>query len=268
MPGSTASKAFRFGLPPSLGAGVAERSLRLERVLAGRLGRVVEIVVAPSYEVLAKDLLSGRTDASWAPPFVCARVEAMGVRILTRGVRRGNSVYRAALVGKASAKLTPNSLQGKTALWIDRDSVAGYLLPMAFLRSKSLEPGKLLGRQDFVGSYKAALEGILECRGDLTGIFAASNASRPEHTGIDDVLPGKSSLFSLIAVTDEAPNDGVAVSMAAEGELVATLERVLLTLHETTEGAGLLKELFNAERFEVAPRLGYRALYRVALASL
>jgi phosphonate transport system substrate-binding protein len=30
----------------------------------------------------------------------------------------------------------------------------------------------------------------------------------------------------------------------------------------------LLKDIFNADRFEPAPRMGYRALYRVALASL
>ena len=41
-----------------------------------------------------------------------------------------------------------------------------------------------------------------------------------------------------------------------------------MRLHATEEGKQLLEQCFHAERFELAPRMGYRALYRVALASL
>ncbi|NOK10904.1 PhnD/SsuA/transferrin family substrate-binding protein, partial [Corallococcus exercitus] len=93
--------SFRFGLPPSLGSETArERAERLASFLQRALGKLVEVSVATSYETLAKDLLSGRADAAWAPPFVCARMEAMGVRVLARGVRRGMSSYRSALVGR------------------------------------------------------------------------------------------------------------------------------------------------------------------------
>jgi phosphonate transport system substrate-binding protein len=51
-------------------------------------------------------------------------------------------------------------------------------------------------------------------------------------------------------------------------ELASQLERALLGLHENEEGRRLLEDIFTAERFEPAPRMGYRALYRVALASL
>jgi phosphonate transport system substrate-binding protein len=51
-------------------------------------------------------------------------------------------------------------------------------------------------------------------------------------------------------------------------ELVGQLEHALLGLHERPEGLRLLGDIFKAERFEPAPRMGYRALYRVALASL
>jgi phosphonate transport system substrate-binding protein len=72
----------------------------------------------------------------------------------------------------------------------------------------------------------------------------------------------------VVAFTDESPNDGVAVSMAVPAPTVLELEKVLLEMPGSDEGKGLLKDLFNAEAFEVAPRMGYRALYRVALASL
>jgi phosphonate transport system substrate-binding protein len=50
--------------------------------------------------------------------------------------------------------------------------------------------------------------------------------------------------------------------------MVTNLEKALLTLHQTTEGQAVLKDCFHAEKFEVSPRMSYRALYRVALASL
>src|SRR6185369_2058104 len=115
----------------------------------------------PSYESLAKDLLSGKVDAAWAPPFVCARIEAMGVRVLVRGVRHGASSYRAALICRAESPLTIDTLGGRAAVWTDRDSVGGYLLAMALLRGKGLDPNKLFPKQEFAGSYKAALEAVL-----------------------------------------------------------------------------------------------------------
>ena len=56
--------------------------------------------------------------------------------------------------------------------------------------------------------------------------------------------------------------------MSASAALVTDLERTLLGLHEVPQGPDILKDMFHAEKFEVAQRMGYRALYRVALASL
>ncbi len=259
----------RFALPPSLGESEAKTHAgRLEALFQTGLGRRTEVVVAPSYEALAKDLLSGKVDAAWAPPFVCARIEAMGVRVLVRGVRDGASSYRAALVCKASAPLTLEQLGGKTAVWTDRDSVGGYLLPMAFMRGKGLDPNKLFAKQELVGSYKAAIEAVLSGAAHVTSIFATAGKDGQGKPGVDQVLPGREKELHVIAFTDESPNDGVAVSMSVPSALVMDLEKMLLAMHETPSGAQILKETFHAEKFEVAQRMGYRALYRVALASL
>ncbi len=259
----------RFALPSSLGPDIDRRAARLQFYLRGALGKDIELVVAPTYEQLARDLLSGRVDAAWAPPFVCARIEAMGVRVLVRGVRNGASTYRAALVCRKDSPLTLETLSGTPAAWSDRDSVGGYLLALASVREKGLDPSKAFGKQDFVGSYKAALEAVLDRKADVTSVFAPSvKAGLGDRTGIGEVLPGREGEFRVLFFTDEAPNDGVAVAMNAPATLVAELEKALLSLHGTEEGKLLLEQCFHAERFETAPRMGYRALYRVALASL
>lgn len=258
--------SVRFVLPPSVGQEAAgARAQQLQSYLNRALGKHTEVVVATSYESLAKDLLSGKVDAAWAPPFVCARIEAMGIRVLVRGVRNGMSTYRGALVCRASAPLTLDTLQGKVAAWSDRDSVGGYLLAIAHLKGKGLEPSKLFAQQRFSGSYRAALDEVLAGKADVTSVFAPPDA---ETTGLDELVPGRVNELKVIAFTEESPNDGVAVSMNASTTLVTELERTLLGLHSVPEGLQILRDTFHAERFEVAQRMGYRALYRVALASL
>lgn len=262
--------AFRFGLPPSLGnAPALERAEPLHAFLSRALGRKVELSVAASYEALAKELLAGRADAIWAPPFVCARVEALGVRVLARGVRLGRSSYRAALVSRADSGLSVERLQGARVAWVDRDSVGGYLLPAAFLKARGLEPARIFSSQLFMGSYRAALEAVHEGTADVASVFCPPESTGLTHAdGVEVVLPGHRDAFSLLAYTEEAPNDGVPVGMGVAPELVGLLERAFLGLHEREDGRRLLEDLFVADRFEPAPRMGYRALYRVALASL
>ncbi|MBM7113909.1 phosphate/phosphite/phosphonate ABC transporter substrate-binding protein [Archangium primigenium] len=269
-PPHPARVSFRFGLPPSLGSGPArERAEALTAFLARALHRKVEVGVAASYEALTKDLLAGRADAVWAPPFVCARMEAMGVRVLARGVRRGRSSYRSALVVRAGSGLTLATLQGRRMAWVDRDSVGGYLLPAAYLKAQGLEPARVFSAQQFTGSYQAALAAVREGTADVASVFCPPESTGLVYSdGVEVVLPGQGGAFDLLAYTEEAPNDGVPVGMSVAADVAALLERAFLTLHERADGQRLLEEIFTAERFEPAPRMGYRALYRVALASL
>lgn len=260
---------LRFALPSSLGPEASVRAQQLQRYLADSLGKDAEVIVPASYEQLAKELLAGRLDAAWAPPFVCARIEAMGVRVLVRGVRNGASTYRAALVKKKGAAVTMQTLAGTAVAWSDRDSVGGYLLPMAFLREKGVDPAKTFFRQEFLGSYRAALEAVFSGKADLTSVFAPSaKAGLGEATGIGELWPGHEADFAPLAFTDDAPNDGIAVSMNTPAAVVNELERALLDMHQADAGSKVLSDCFHAERFEAAPRMGYRALYRVALASI
>jgi phosphonate transport system substrate-binding protein len=261
---------MRFLLPPSLGPEAAsERAARLQAALRERLGDGALVRVAPGYDALAKDLLAGRVDAAWAPPFVCARVESLGAKVAVRGVRDGAATYRAALVCREDRPVGLGELDGKRVAWVDRDSTSGYLLPMALLKARGVDPAKTFFQQLFTGSYRAALEAVAEGRADLASVFAPSaRPGREGETGVAQVVPELASRFSLVAFTDDAPNDGVCVSPAGSPEIAAEVERFLLSLHESEAGTRLLGDVFNLERFEPAPKMAYRALYRVALATL
>lgn len=269
MPSKTPRSNVRFAMPSSLGSETSAQALQLQAHLSAALGRETEVVLPATYEQLARDLLSGKVDAAWAPPFVCARIEAMGVRVLVRGVRDGASAYRAAILTRKDSNVTLDTLKGTTAAWNDRDSVGGFLLPMAFLRERGLDPAKTFHAQEFVGNYRNALEAVLDGKADVTSIFApTAREGHPPVTGLAQLWPEKETSFRVLGFTEEAPNDGVAVSMGAASATVTELEKTLLSMHLTQAGAMVLKDCFHADRFELAPRMGYRALYRVALASL
>lgn len=268
---STQPESIRMVLPPSMGVAVLEDNApRIESVLGRALGKPVEVGVATSYDALATDVQSGKYQVAWAPPFVCARLEAGGARVLLRGVRRGTATYRAALVCKAGAGLTLQKLQGTTVAWIDQDSTAGYLLPVVFLKSQKLDPAKLFAKQLFTHSYKAGAEAVLAGQADVTSVFAApaSVAGADFRTWLGDVAPGHEHELDLVAYTDEAPNDGVVVHASLPAETAQALEKAMMGLKGSPIGDKVLKELFRADGFEAAPRGAYRALYRLALTSL
>jgi phosphonate transport system substrate-binding protein len=111
---------------------------------------------------------------------------------------------------------------------------------------------------------------VLSGAADVAGVFCPPASTGLSYTaGVEKVLGSRADdKFELIAYTEEAPNDGVPVAMSVPPQLVSTLESTLLGLESSPEGQELLKKVFSADRFEPAPRMGYRALYRVALASL
>ena len=265
-----ARHSFRFGLPSSLGANIARvRADRLENLLSPHIGKLVQVQIAASYDALAKDLQEGRLDAVWAPPFVCARLESQNLRVLVRGVRKGASTYRSALVARTGSGLTLEKLQGTRAAWVDRDAVAGFLLPLALLKGRKLEPAKLFASQAFVGSYRTALEAVLENKADVAGVFCPpASASAGVESSIEQLLPGKARAFETVATTEESPNDGVCLAANVTPEAASALEAAFIDMQKSPDGQHILREVFAVDGFEPAPKMGYRALYRVALSTL
>lgn len=268
MPPSVRSDVLRFALPPSLGTAEAlTRARGFGDHLADKVGTAVSVVVAPNYATLQSMVIDGVVHVAWAPPFVCARLELKGLRVAVRGSRAGATSYRAALVCRKNARheLTALSLRGLGAAWVDKDSVGGYLLAAALLKTKGIDPGSVFREQRFLGSYREALRAVLEERLDVSSVFAAPDGTASE--GITETLPGHADDFGVVAYTAESPNDGVVLSAALSQRLGAAVSSALLEMHSTPEGVNLLKRTFRIDKFDAAPPGSYRSLYRLALGS-
>jgi ABC-type phosphate/phosphonate transport system substrate-binding protein len=260
--------AFRFGLPSSLPVAPAPGATgRLTRVLSGIVGRQVTVVQCPDYDALTDAIRRGDVDAAWAPPLVAARAEALGARMLVRPVRRGSVRSRSALLVRTDSPLQLETLGGTTAGWVDRASLAGHLLPMAWLRERGLEPGRLFGQQLFLGSYQACLEALLGGEADVAPLFAPPEGHDLRQV-VEEVVPGRAADIRVLACTMPALHDAWLVAPHVMLPEALRLERGLLCMRELPEGTALLRDVVRAERLERAPELGHREVFGRSLSDV
>jgi phosphonate transport system substrate-binding protein len=259
---------FRLGIPPSVGLAARDtRLIELERVLSASLESTVIAVLATSYQDLARGTQLGDVDAAWAPPFVAARLETLGLSVLIRGVRQGSSLYRSALVAREAGPGVA-WLRGKRAVWVDQDSVSGYLLPLSFLKGQGFVP-KDFAAQSFAGSFVSAAEKVLANGADYTAVFAAPEGVRWQGaTALDELAPLLAPKLHVVAYTEAVPSSGLVIGPRSDALKVAKLRTGLEALQRQLKGMQLLESLFHIDGFEPAPKMGYRALYRLAITSL
>lgn len=242
--------------------GLFERVRLLREALSDLMIVDVDVTVSQTYESLARNLLSGAVDAAHAPPFICASIEPRGIQIVARAVRHGRATYGSALVKKKGADVSLTKTKALRLAWVDRRSVAGYLLPVAHLRTaRRLDTERHFASQEFYGSYPAALIAVLEGKADIAAVHVQKG--KPE-TLVEalKIHGGKNAAeFELVEVTDEVPGDGIAVGNKEHADKVRD---AFCHLQKEALGKRLLTDVFIAEKFEPATPNGYRALYAVA----
>lgn len=239
-------------MPPSPSIDAARaRTAPILSALAAR-GVPVELVFAASYDELGERLLAGALDAAWAPPIVCARVEAAGGVTVLRAVRGGSTSYRAALVCRAGDPVDLARHQELVAGWTDENSAAGYLLARSWLAGRGIDAVKGFKRALFLGNYESALRAIADGRADLGSMFA-SVPGAPPHTTLDEVDDGLRARLHVVAYTAETQTDGVVLPPTAPP---GTLERLLAGLQALTAdapGASALRQLLGCEELRAVP---------------
>ncbi|MBU8898520.1 sensor histidine kinase [Corallococcus sp. H22C18031201] len=240
---------IRFVLFPSLGE--VREHVRVDlfgRALSERLGRKVVVEFAPTYELLESELVAGRVDMAWATAEQCTAFESRG-RAVLRAVRSGSWSYHSSLVCRADEPLTLASLKGKRAAWVAPRSTGGHLLAVAHLRAQGLEPDTLFAEQRFVGTYRRALNAVLDGEADVAATFSnhpdehAMRATLATYVGRDErrLLP-----FSFTGAT---LSDGIILTRRLSATDAAALESILTRMN--TDGAGLemLMGPFRVEGF-------------------
>jgi class 3 adenylate cyclase/ABC-type phosphate/phosphonate transport system substrate-binding protein/tetratricopeptide (TPR) repeat protein len=241
---------MRFVFPASLGP---ERATRQAVLLKEWLAPLfsdrfdVEVVAVEGYAALGRELLSGRALLGWAPPVVAARVELYGGHGLLRPVRLGGEGHRSALVCRRDAAFDLDHLVALKAVWADRDSAAGYLLPRAWVRSHGHDPDQAFAEERFAGSYRAALDEVLAGRADLTALFALPGDAPLAVPTLQELPAEARAQLQVLAFTGPAPSDELVAGPGVDGRLRELLQRRLLEVSQTAASREVLKQVFDAE---------------------
>jgi phosphonate transport system substrate-binding protein len=119
-----------------------------------------------------------------------------------------------------------------------------------------------LGGETFSGSYEASLQEVLTGSADLAAVWASPVSVPSLRTAADDLPGDRASRLRVVALTGECPNDGVVLSPHIDPGVAAQLERAFLTMTDSPGGQLTLSSVFDAERFERAPRGSYRRAYQ------
>ncbi|HSP78509.1 MAG TPA: PhnD/SsuA/transferrin family substrate-binding protein [Myxococcaceae bacterium] len=244
---------IRFLLKPTL-EGVKEhvRAELFSRALSQRLGRPVVVEIAPSDEALERELLEERVDLAWGTSEQCTAFEPR-TRAVLRAVRSGRWSYHAALVCRADAPLTLETLRGTRAAWVDAHSTGGYLLPVRHLLARGQPPAELFSEERFLGSYRQALLAVLAGEADVAAIYTSHPEENTVRAWLAEHVGFEERRLTPFAFTEPTLSDGLIITRRLPEAEAATLVSLLTSL--ASEGAGLepLRGLFDSEGFVLAP---------------
>jgi phosphonate transport system substrate-binding protein len=223
------------------------------RALAAATGLDVTGIGLWHYHRLLEAMEMGDVDLAWLPPILAAQAAYDGRAVpLAVPVRGGVSSYSTALfVPERSPVRSPHELAGARAAWVDRQSVSGYLLIRAHLRSLGIVPERVFASDRFLGSHEAVVRAVLEDAADVGATFIHLD-ERPGRREQRILRAGwGDAKVRVIAHAGPIPSDVVAASARlGAGEVRLVQEALLQGRHAALRGASLA--LTGADVF-VAP---------------
>jgi phosphonate transport system substrate-binding protein len=208
----------------------------------------VEMHVAESYGALTEDFRAGRVDAAWAPPLVCAQVEAEGGRRLVQFERGGSTSFRSAFVCRAAQPVKLDALDHVSVAWVARESTSGYLLPRQHLERQGVELSRAFGDELFAGSFSAALEALIAGKVQLATVYASPANAAVTRSGLDTLPASLRGELQIIGYSDEAPNDAIVASSSMPEAMFQLMRARFTTSHEDPAARDGLKAIFEADR--------------------
>ena len=195
------------------------------RALAAATGLDVTGVGLWHYHRLLDAMDVGDVDVAWLPPILAAQAAHDGrATPLVVPVRGGAPSYSTALfVRESSDVYSPGDLVGARAAWVDRQSVSGYLLIRAHLRSIGIMPERAFAGDRFLGSHEAVVRAVLDDNADVGATFIHLD-ERPGRRNPRILRAGwGAATVRVIAQAGPIPSDVVAASArlgAPEAKLV------------------------------------------------
>jgi phosphonate transport system substrate-binding protein len=128
--------------------------------------------IMTSYRELAASLERSEVGLAWLPPIPTLELDARHTTtVLAIPARNGLTTYHSALIVRRGGPRTIAELRGRRAVWVQRDSAAGYLVPRMHLAGQGIDVFHYFSRELFVHSHPAVIESVVNGEADVGATY-------------------------------------------------------------------------------------------------
>ncbi|MFC1524662.1 phosphate/phosphite/phosphonate ABC transporter substrate-binding protein, partial [Thermodesulfobacteriota bacterium] len=187
-------------------------------------------------------------------------ISQLGVEPLARPVNMDetSTYFGHIFVRKDSSISNVREMKGKTMVFVERATTAGYVFPLAYLkRNGVVQYDTFFKKTYFSGSHDGAIQAVLDGHAD---VGAAKNTILDriikEHPDIQDNLV-------IIASSLRVPSNGLCVTAETDENLKRKIKETLLSLDKDPDGKRVLQK-FGALRFVVTSKNDYQPVFDMA----
>jgi len=238
-----------------------ERYQPIAEYLSTKTGVTVRLKVIPRYGNVIENMVSKSIDAAFVGSFTYALAHTkLGVEVLARPESPdGISTYHGILfVRKDSGIKTVKDMKGKQFAFVDKETTAGYLLPVVYFETKGIKNYKAyLKEVYFTGTHRGAIYDVLNKKAD---IGAAKNTVFERLAVSDSRLSNE---LTIIERSPEVPENGLVVRKDFNSALKEKLKQIMLNMDRDPEGQKVLKQ-FGASKFIETTDEDYEPVYKYA----
>ncbi len=240
-----------------------ERYEPLAGYLSEKTGIGIKLQILTRYGNIIDNFVSAGMDGAFFGSFTYTLAhEKLGVEALARPVSiEGVSTYHGLIfVRRDSGIKGVKDMKGKTFVFVDKATTAGYLLPLAFFKKHGIEDHRTYLKESyFSGTHEDAIYDVLQKKAD---IGAAKNTEYNRLANFDIRITKE---LTILETSPEVPQNGFAVRKNLDKEIKNKLKKALLHMHSESEGERILIN-FAASRFVETTDSDYASVYTYAKA--
>jgi phosphonate transport system substrate-binding protein len=260
--GESGRKVLVIGLTPEMNVfKQKERYKPLADYLAVETGTEVKLTVLSRYGNITDSFRNREMDAAFFGSFIGAvALEQLKVLPVARPVEAdGESTYSGFIFTRKNSRIRDvPDMRGKKFCYVDKATTAGYLYPLAFLKSRGVaDVNGYFSETFYSGSHDASIMMVLNGKADI----GAAKSTVYELLRKKD--PRIDSQLTIIARSPRFPSNGFCVRNDLDERLKKKLRQALLNIEKSPGGRKALEQL-GAQRFIETRREDYEPVVRIA----
>jgi len=253
---AASGSTFVIGLSPERNIfRQVERYTPLTDYLSAKCGLDVKPKAFTQYKDIIDGFARPGLDGAFLGSFACALAHRkFGAEPVARveGLD-GSSLHHGLLfVRQDSGIKTAKDMKGKRLAFVDSQTVAGYLLPLVYLRSHGIKNYKaFFGETYFAGTHEDVIYDVLEGKAD---IGAVKSSVYHELADQDSRIQWK---LKILSRSPDVPETTFVLRRDLVPSVRTSIGDALLTMHDDPKGREVLK-VFGARKFVAASNEEYQ----------